>query len=75
MLQGGQDLLLHLQGRLVHLSLSQKLLRIHRGEVHRGGVENIGLQRLQTPTRLLDLQETHHNGKFINMRGSLGKFW
>lgn len=75
MLQGGQDLLLHPQGRLVHFSLSQQLLRIRRGEVHRGGVQNIGLQRMQTPTRLLYLQKTHHKGKFIHMRGSLGKFW
>lgn len=57
MLQGGQGLLLHLQGCLVPFSLSQKLLRIHRSEIHSGGVENIGLQRMQTPPRLLYLQK------------------
>lgn len=79
MLQGGQGLLLHLQGCLVPFSQSQKLLRIHRSEIHSGGVENIGLQRMQTPPRLLYLQKrqqpciTMVSSSLLG--GSLGKFW
>lgn len=50
MLQGGQGLLLHLQGSLTHFSLNQKFPRIHPGEVYSADIENIDLELMEPAT-------------------------
>lgn len=57
MLQGGYGLLLLLQPSMVHLSLSQKLLRFLHREAHGGGVRNISLKTGQKATTLFYLKK------------------
>lgn len=56
MLQGGYGLLLLLQSSMVHLSLSQKLLRFLHHEAH-GGVGNISLKTGQKAATLFYLKK------------------
>lgn len=57
MLQRGQGLLLLLQTSLVHLGLSQKLLRFLGGEGHGGGIGDVSLKTGQEAATLLYLKK------------------
>lgn len=56
-LQRGQGLLLLLQTSLVHLGLSQKLLRVLGGEAHGGGIGDVSLKTGQEAATLLYLKK------------------